>query len=224
LDIDLDAATEDFMSSTLFALMLAATEPEIGTCDPVDGPPIEWSTEQRAEVRARVAAACKAMRAVPEVCELLDVAGARESSWSPSVRHVLGERENGLGVLGLSKRWHAAKWPEPSEPAFCSPEASVIVALDIVRRAQDRWGARTLVEVQAVFAGRFRCVQEEDRRECFILVDRWRDADICKRLDQRGVDCRASLPKRAAGRKVPLEQRSALATELARVWSERESA
>lgn len=212
------------MSTTLLALWLAAIEPEIGTCDPVDGPPIEWSAEQRAEVRGRVAAACKALRAMPEVCELLDVAGARESSWSPSVRHVLGERENGLGVLGLSKRWHAAKWPEPPEPAFCSPEASVIVALDIVRRAQERWGARNLVEVQAVFAGRFRCVEEEGRRECFILVDPRRDANICTRLDQRGVDCRAPLRKRAAGRKLPLQQRPVLAAELARAWSERESA
>jgi hypothetical protein len=215
------------MLTTLLALFLAATQPpEIGVCDPVDGPPIRWSAEQRAEVRARVRATCKAMRAALLVCAWLDVAGTRESSWSPSVRHTLGEHEAGLGVLGLSTRWHAGKWPTPPEPAFCSPEASVLVALDIVRRAQVTWGARNLLEVQAVFAGRFRCIEEEGRRECFVLSSPARDRHLCASLERHGVDCRvdcrAPLPKRAAGRAVPVRDRPGVAAELAARWAERQ--
>jgi hypothetical protein len=210
------------MLSTLLALVLSvATEPQIGDCDPVDGPPIRWSAEQRDEVRDRVAATCRAMRAAPMVCAWVKVAGARESSWSPSVRHVRGRNEHGLGVLGLSLRWHRSKWPGGGEPAFCSPEASVIVALDIVRRAQITWGARDLQDVQAVFAGRFRCLREEGREECFILRDPAKDRDVCERLEQHGIDCRSPLPRRAAGRHVPVHDRPRVAAELEARWTER---
>jgi hypothetical protein len=209
------------MLTVLLALVLATP---IGTCDPVDGPPIRWSAEQRDEVRSRVRATCRAMKAPALTCAWLDAVGDRESAWRPSVRHVLGRNENGLGVLGLSKRWHAAKWPEPPEPAFCSPEASVIVALDIVRRAQVRWGARDLRDVNAVFAGRFRCVEEEGRRECFIERDVARDRDVCRRLELRGVDCRAPLPMRAGGRVVPVHQRPEVAAELSTRWAAKERA
>lgn len=208
------------MLTTLLSLILAATEPQIGACDPVDGPPIEWSSEQRAEVRARVRSACRALKAPALTCAWLDAVGERESAWRPGVRHVLGRNENGLGALGLSLRWHAAKWPGGGEPAFCSPEASVIVALEIVRRAQLRWGARDLRDVNAVFAGRFRCVDEEERRECFIVRDAAKDRDICRRLELRGVDCRAPLPKRAGGRAVPVRERPAVAAELSTPWAE----
>jgi len=211
------------MLTTLLAFVLSvASEPQIGTCDPVDGPPLRWSEEQRAEVRDRVGAACKGMHAPAMTCAFVKAVGARESSWSPSVRHVLGENESGLGVLGLSTRWHRDKWPGRGEdPAFCSPEASVIVALDIVRRAQLTWGARDLRDVQAVYAGRFRCMVELGRSECFIVRDPQKDRDICTRLEAHGVDCRAPLPKRAAGRQVPVRERPEVATELAARWTER---
>jgi hypothetical protein len=86
------------MLTTLLAIILA-TEPQIGTCDPVDGPPIRWSAEQRDEVRSRVRAACRASKAAPMTCAWLDAVGERESSWSPSVRHVRGRNERGLGAL-----------------------------------------------------------------------------------------------------------------------------
>lgn len=211
------------MLSTLLALVLSVgSEPQIGVCDPVDGPPIRWSAEQRDEVRDRVGAACKALGAAPPVCAWLRVAGARESSWSPSVRHVRGRNEHGLGALGLSLRWHRRKWPGGGEPAFCSPEAATIVALDIVRRAQVTWGARDLRDVQAVYAGRFRCVIEQGRPECFIVRDPAKDRDVCERLEQHGVDCRAPLPKRAAGRHVPVHKRPEVAEGLARRWAERQ--
>jgi hypothetical protein len=210
------------MLTAMLAFVLSvASEPPIGTCDPVDGPPIRWSAEQRDEARDRVRVACRAMRASAATCAWLDAVGDRESAWRPSVRHVLGERENGLGVFGLSKRWHRDKWPGDPEPAFCSPEASVIVALAVVRRAQLLWDARNLIEVNAVFGGRFRCLTEGDQRECFIIRDRARDRDICARLELRGVDCRAPLPKRAGGRSVPVQERPAAAAELAAGWTER---
>ena len=214
------------MLSTLLPLLLViAPEPQIGTCDPADGPPIEWSAEQRAAVKARVRAACRAMKAAKTTCEWLDAVGERESSWSPSVRHVRGKNESGLGALGLSLRWHRDKWPgDDEDPAFCSPEASVIVALDLVRRAQLHWSARNLVEVNAIFGGRFRCVDEGGQRECFILRDAARDRDICARLQLRGIDCRAELPAKAGGRRVPVHERPTLAAELAGRWAERHEA
>lgn len=208
------------MLSTLLALVLAI--PQIGACDPVDGPPLEWSADQRAEVRSRVRFACAALGAAPGVCAWLDASGSRESSWSPSVRHTLGRNESGLGVLGLSTRWQRDKWPGSGEdPAFCSPEASVLVALAIVRRAQVVWGARDLRDVQAVFAGRFRCVTEGEERHCFIIRDPRADADLCERLELHGVDCRAELPERAAGRRVLLRDRPRVAAEIEARLTER---
>jgi hypothetical protein len=137
------------------------------------------------------------------------------------VRHVRGRNESGLGALGLSTRWHRDKWPGRDEdPAFCMPEVATLVALDVVRRAQTKWGAGNLIDVQAIFAGWFRCVDEEGRRECFIERYPGRERDLCARLDQRGIDCRAGLRKRAAGRAVPVDQRPALAVELAERWAE----
>ncbi len=211
------------MLQTILAFVLAATQqPQIGVCDPVDGPPIRWSAEQRDEVRARVRFSCGAMRAAPAVCAWLDASGSRESSWSPSVRHTLGEREAGLGVLGLSTWWQRDKWPGSGEdPAFCSPEASVLVALAIVRRAQIVWGARDLRDVQAVFAGRFRCVTEGEDRSCFIIRDVQADRDLCERLELHGVDCRAPLPKRAGGRRVLVRDRPEVAAGLAERWAKK---
>lgn len=213
------------MLSTVLALVLAATAPRIGVCDPVDGPPLEWSADQRAEVRARVRSACKALGAAPMVCTWLDASGIRESSWSPSVRHTLGRGEAGLGVLGLSTHWQRDKWPGRDEdPAFCSPEVSAIVALAIVHRAQTVWEARDLRDVQAVFAGRFRCVTEGEERNCFIVRDVTADADICRRLELHGVDCRAPLRKRAGGRRVPLRDRPKAAEALAERWAKKPAA
>lgn len=206
------------LTTTIALLLTAAQGPKIGMCDPVDGPRIEWTDEQRAEVRSRVRAVTRWAKSARMVSDYLDAVGMRESSWSPSVRHTLGKNENGIGPLGLSQRWHGGKWPDDPEPAFCSPEASALVALDIVRRAQERWGARNLIEVNAVFAGRFKCVEEEGRKECFIVRNLAKDRDICMRLEKRGVDCRAELPKNAAGRRVPVRDRPAVAADLELRW------
>lgn len=211
------------LTTTITLLAALAQGPQIGQCDPVEGPRIAWTKEQRAETRARVRATCRAVKAAPEVCELLDEWGERESDFRPGVRHVMGRNENGIGPLGLSKRWHRDKWPGPVEPAFCLPEASALVALDVVRRAQVRWKARNLLEVNAVFAGRFRCVTEIDgSRECFIVRHAAKDRDICRRLEQRGLDCHAELPRRAAGKRVPVRERPAVAAELAERWAARQ--
>lgn len=210
------------MLSTIIALVLAAGSPKIGRCDPADGPPIRWSAEERDEVRARARATCKAQGAARGVCAWLDASGVRESSWSPSVRHTMGVNEAGLGIFGLSKRWHRDKWPGAVEPAFCSPEPSVLVALAIVRRAQVSWGARDLRDVQAVFAGRFACMTDLGRRECFIERNAAADRDVCERLKIRGVDCRAPLPKNAAGRRVKVRDRPARAEALAARFTARE--
>lgn len=208
------------MITTMITLLVAAAQaPTIGVCDPVDGPRIQWTAEQRAETKSRAMAACRRLKADPGICAWVSASGERESDWRPGVRHTKGKGESGIGPLGLSIRWHGDKWPGDPEPALCSPEASVIVALDIARRAQERWGARNLIEVQAVFAGRFRCVTETDgSRECFIVRDIAKDRGICSRLEQRGVDCRAPLPERAAGRRVPVRDRPQVAADLALKW------
>lgn len=186
--------------------------PTIGQCDPDDGPRLVWSREQRREARARAKAACRALGASRLVCAWVDVAGLRESSWRPSVRHRRGPNEDGLGILGLDKRSHRDKWPGDPEPAWCTPEASVIVALHIARRAITRWDAQNVSDIQAVFA--FRTIRT-DEGELLVAKDHRADERLCKAMRARGFGCRTPVKLKDVGRWVPVKDRPARTRELA---------
>jgi hypothetical protein len=109
---------------------------------------------------------------------VLDVIAVRESSGDACAVHVLGPREYGLGLHGLSAGLHLAKWdPTASVDVLRVPEVSTVVTLRIFRRAVARYRARTWREVGGVFAGR-----------------RYEGGDeflFCRRLARAGVDCEA---------------------------------
>lgn len=196
------------------------TDPTIGVvgqCDPQDGPGLTWTAEAREETRARVRATCRAVGASKAVCEWLDVSVVRESSGRPGVRHTRALGEFGLGPLGLSLRWHRDKWPGKDEdPAFCSPEVSTLVALEIAHRAVDRYEADDLVGIQSIFGGHWRCFQDKEAgggKVCY--PSRQEDVVLCAGLGARGVDCFDKITEKDLGRRVPLKKRRETAESLA---------
>lgn len=194
----------------------AAMVGEVGQCDPQDGPGLTWTAEAREETRARVQAACRALGASTAVCAWLDVSVIRESSGRPGVRHTRGPGEVGLGPLGLSLRWHRDKWLGTDEdPAFCSPEVSTLVALEIAHRAVDRYEAHDLVGVQSIFGGHWHCFQDKEAgggKVCY--PSRQEDGPLCVALEAHGVDCFAKVTKKDLGRRVSLKKRREVAERM----------
>lgn len=128
-------------------------------CDPDDGGR-SWTRAQKQRTRDRVAKACEYVGGSPLYCEFWQAAITRES-WGgvASAVHtrgtdVDGDTEDGLGPLGISRKWHASKWPGDDElPALCTPEVSFLIGHAIALRAVEAYGASTLVEIQAVYGG-----------------------------------------------------------------------
>lgn len=209
-------------------------------CNDVGAPRVRWSAEAKAVTRERVQAACEALGAAPIVCAYDDAIVWRESfGGEASVRHMRGvdadgTPEHGLGPMGLSLRWHADKWPgDDEDPAFCTPEASVIVAHEIYWRAVTRYNATNIVEIQAVFAGRFRChvrdrwgwlarvwpplalVLPVAERECWPMPTASMAADVCERMQARGFNCYRRVSAEDLGVRVPLDHRRAWVMRMA---------
>ena len=199
------------LATSILAALSARAPMEIGQCDPVAGPRGRWTAEQRREVRRRVRRACReGLRASPIVCAYYDAVVVRESSGNPGARHTLGKGENGLGAMGLSLRWHADKWPGRDEdPAWCTPEASLVVAHAVVWRAFTRYHARTMLDVQAVYAGRWTCHGEGRARECWPEPTPRTGRAICGRLQARGFSCDAPITRKDLGRRIPYGKRRA---------------
>lgn len=208
----------------LAALLLAAPEeelPVIGQCDPVGASRDErlpWTKEMREEVRQRVKWACRhELKASPIVCAYYDAVVVRESSGRASIRHTLGKGENGLGAMGLSLRWHHDKWPGKDEdPAWCTPEASLITAHAIVWRAFDRYHAENALDIQAVYGqGGGDCFMQynpktrKEKRVCYASPTNRTVKSICSRMKARGFSCYQRITKKDLGLKVPRSKRRA---------------
>lgn len=217
---------------------LAAASPGIvdgDFCNEVGSPRVRWSAEDKARTRERIQSACEALGAAPIICAYDDAITWREAfGGEASVRHMKGldadgTPEHGLGPLGLSLRWHADKWPgDDEDPAFCTPEVSVVVAHEIYWRAVTRYQADSIADIQAIYAGRFRC-RVSDRwgwltrawpllarilpsvRECWPAPSPRMEADICQRMADRGFNCHARITAADLGERVPLPDRRALA-------------
>lgn len=213
-------------------------------CDSI-GERTKWSAADKARTRARVQAACEELGASQIVCVYMDVIVCRESyCGAASIRHTRGHDadgvpEHGLGPMGLSLRWHANKWPgDDEDPAFCTPEASVVVAHEIFWSAVTRYGADSIADVQAIYAGRFRCAEidrwawvarigllgpivhrrlPKPRSECMPAPTARGEANICQRMVDRGFNCHARIGLADLGRRLPIDERRAWAlTQAAR--------
>jgi hypothetical protein len=197
----------------LFALLLsplAAEGSPIGKCDPVGGPALQWSAEERLEVRRMVRRGCKALGASEALCDFYDAVVVRESSGKASRRHTRGEGEHGVGPMGLNLASHSDKWPGRDEvPMFCNPYASLIVAHAVVWRAVTAYHASDLLDVQAVYSGRWYCTLEDGKRRCFADPNERTVRLICSRLEGRGSSCYAPLTRKDLGKRVPLRDRRA---------------
>lgn len=98
---------------------------------------------------------------------------------------------SGLGAFGLNPAYHLVKWDALAEPeVLCDPEVATIVAVRIARRAVDRFGAKSWVEVNAVFAGRFKRVRDrQGRSRVEIVRNAKKDKAFCALADNWGFDC-----------------------------------
>lgn len=183
--------------AALAALSSPATDVDKYAMWRLDCPRIEdWRAyapqKKRIEARKRAMRACRKLGASKEACNVLDVIAIRESSGDPCAVHVLGPREWGLGIHGLSVGLHLDKWEPASERPLPNvlriPEVSAVVTLRIFRRAVVRYKAKTWREVGGVFAGR----------------KYTRDEPFCRRLARVGIDCEAD-PRRQLGERLGRE-------------------
>jgi hypothetical protein len=197
-----------------------------------------WSAEDKQRTRDRLRLACEAVGGSDDYCAFWDAVTCREA-WCgvASAVHVQGtdvdgEREFGLGPLGLSVKWHGDKWDgDDEDPAFCSPEVSFVIGHAIAWAAVERYGARNWVELQAIFGGGGRRVCFSERlpsvlwmfehvpglswltlfapvdTTCEVLTLPRHAQAICSRLGQRDIECRSPLTVEDLGEKIPLEKR-----------------
>lgn len=153
--------------------------------------PDAWLAGQRAteaereQTRAAVRSTCRALGASETACEVLDVVTVRESAGDACAVHVLGPREYGLGPHGLSVRWQLWRWDRDADPDILrDPVVSTVVVLRLWRHAL-RIGARSWLDLQRIYAGRGELVGEREVSK--------RGAAWCRRLQRRGIDCRARV-------------------------------
>jgi hypothetical protein len=137
----------------------------------------DWSAgyrsgkDVRRDAKRRVMRTARAMGASRETARVLRAMAIRESQADPCAVHTFGVGEFGIGVLGLSVRWHIGDWDRHADAAvFESPEVSTVVALRIFRRAVIRHGAETWTAVNSVFGtGRNQERPVHDARFCELL-------------------------------------------------------
>jgi hypothetical protein len=209
--------------SQAFACRAHAAQPALvpgDHCQDVDGRRVPWTSEARKRTRERVDAVLERVQVSQLIRAYHRVIVCRESfCGEASVRHRLGEDrdgrpENGLGAYGLSLRWQAGKWGDDADPGFCTPEASALVAHEIMWRAVTRFGARNLVEIQAVYSGAVTCSDDG----CRFRLAASRRRGLCSRLSAYGVDCSAPVTENDLGQRLTLKERREVALSLARAY------
>jgi hypothetical protein len=208
------------------------TEPQlplIPKCSPDDGERHPFTAAQREETRVRVQRTCKALEASPVICAYMDAIVIRESSGNAGVRHHKGTdadgvREDGLGAMGLSKRWHHDKWPGRDEdPMFCAPEVSAVVAHTIFWRAMDRFQADTVPDIQSIYGGHWKCHKDPDtglRVGCFPSRDYSPQSPMCARMRARGFNCYQPIRTEDLGKRIAFKDRRAFALGLMKSWED----
>ena len=201
----------------------------LGGCDPTANARSSTPAEKHA-VRADVRETFELLGASPAIVALADVIVVRES-WGGEVAavHTLGEREYGLGPMGLDARSNRDKWPgDPQE--FCDARVSAVIAHEIMWRAVTRWQATNAIGIQAIYArGRGTCgvrvngellefrpplVWRWSRRPWVRWLYRWakskrecrppmlrHTAGLCGRLASRGFSCRDPIIEADLGRR-----------------------
>jgi len=165
-----------------------ANPEDVFVCDPVDGPRLEWTAEQRKAVRELSVIEWRRQGAKGPALAYIDAVTVRESSGAPSRWHDDG---TGLGAHGLNVEYFG------EGVNLCDPRKSADRALSIARAAVMRYGAKTPWDVQAVFAGRHECVTGVGR--CTgAMQDRTTEA-ICGRMERRGYSCHEPVTREDLG-------------------------
>lgn len=217
-DVAVEAVHAPLTASTMVApppAPASASASPVGLCDPRGGPRVPFTPDDRREVRDRVLSACKLAGDAPIMCAFYDAVVMRESRGRSSIRHTRAEGEDGLGPMGLSLRWHADKWPGDADPAWCTPEASLAVARAIVRRAWVRYDAVDLLDVQAIYSGRWGCSTLGGRRQCYADPSGRTRSIICGAMRRRGYSCHTKLKPGDFGKTIRKRDRAKWVDDMA---------
>ncbi len=164
---------------------------EVFLCDPVDGPRIKWTADQRKAVRQLSVIEWRRQGAKGPALAYIDAVTVRESSGAPSRWHDDG---TGLGAHGLNVRYFG------EGVNLCDPRKSADRALSIARAAVLRYGAKTPWDVQAVYAGRFECVSAyRGEKTCTGTQQDATTSAVCGYMEDRGYSCHAPLTREDLG-------------------------
>lgn len=154
---------------------------------------------------------------------------ARREDANPYFPDVERWLTGGLGLGGVNVGYHLSKFDKMAPPEIlCDPVINVIVQVSLARSAVDRYGARNMYEVQAVYAGRtyhdrngraralscsVGCPKEMRGEELKFAEQRARarkgDGMMAKRCRLFGIDCLAKpqLGRTLRGRGVTVADR-----------------
>ena len=162
----------------------AVYEPEqIFQCDPIDGPKLAWSKEQRKAARELAVIEWRRKGAKGAALAYIDSVSVREGSGAPSRWHDGGI---GLGLHGQNVRYYG------EGVNLCDPRESSRRVWKTVKSAIEKRGAKTWWDVQAVYAGRFECASDyRGPKTCTGEQQDRTTSAICDRMSQRGHSCYA---------------------------------
>lgn len=162
----------------------AVYEPEqIFQCDPIDGPKLAWSKEQRKAARELAVIEWRRKGANGAALAYIDSVSVRESSGAPSRWHDEG---SGLGLHGLNVHYFG------SDGNLCDPRISARRVWKIAHNAIAAHSAKNWWDVQAVYAGRFECASDyRGPKTCTGEQQDRTTSAICDRMSQRGHSCYA---------------------------------
>jgi len=162
---------------------------EVFPCDPVDGPRIEWTAEQRKATRELARIEWRRKGASGIALAFLDSAGERESGYAPSRRH---DGNTGLGMHGMSIRYFGG------DGNMCDPRDSAF-RFWALSKACTHMG-NTPWDLQACVAGRFECTPTyKGPKTCTqAQQDRTTEA-ICGRMERRGYSCHGPITRKDLG-------------------------
>lgn len=208
------------MLSLLLALAVTPGVLPGDYCDLPGGQSTTWTREQRRQTFDRAEAVTDALGTSAIIAAYHQELIQRESRGRASVEHNYGfdsdgTPEHGLGAYGLSIRWHSDKLDGGGDPGFCSPEISAVVAAEIMHRAWTNYGARTVLELQSVYSGRWDCTSQN---RCVFTLSWKKRRDLCARMRDRGFDCHQELKHSDLGERLDPEDRRPWALAAARQW------
>lgn len=167
-------------------------------CDVPGEPPTPTTAEQRRQTYAFIREDCARWGASPVVCETMVAMAWRETRGRPTLVHVRGHNEYGLGLFAHAPAFWRFLWRPLDRYDICDPHVAVAALLREFQRSYRR-GARRIMHLQRPHAGRRPTNDEHphaDARFCYLLEHGPRDDQHVVDWD---VDCMTKIGREDLG-------------------------